>query len=48
MICSPSKFIVRSHLLYDADLLHKKAGTGAGKSGTRSGDTQVLVIPNSE
>lgn len=27
--CSPSAFICRSHLLYDPDLFHKKAGTSA-------------------
>jgi len=43
VICSPSKFIVRSHLLYDAYLLHKKAGTGAGEPGARSGNGEVLA-----
>ena len=43
MICSPSKFIVRSHLLYYPDLLHEKAGTLAGKPGARSGDGEVLT-----
>lgn len=43
MICSPSKFIVCSHLLYDSYLLHEKAGARTGKSGTRSGDGEVLT-----
>ena len=38
-------YICISHLLYDADLLHKKAGTRTGKSGSRSGDGEALVIP---
>ena len=36
-------YICISHLLYDADLLHKKAGTRTGKSGSRSGDGEVLA-----
>lgn len=31
------------HLLDNADLLHKKAGAGAGQSGPRSGDGEILA-----
>ena len=37
-----------AHLLDDADLLHKKAGAGAGQSGPRPGDREILVILISE
>ena len=41
--CSPSLHICRSHLLYDANLFHKKAGTGPRKPGTGSGHTKILT-----
>ena len=36
-------FICRSHLLYNTNLFHKKAGTGPRKPGTGSRDRQILT-----
>ena len=41
-------FVFISHLLDDPNLFHKKAGAGAGQTGTRSSYAEILVIPNSE
>ena len=40
----PSSFqICISHLLYDSNLLHKKAGAGARQTGSRSSHTEILT-----
>ena len=41
--CSPSLHICRSHLLNNANLFHKKAGTGPRKPGTGSSHAEVLT-----
>ena len=41
--CSPSVYIRRSHLLYNADLFHKQAGTGPCETGTGASYAQVLT-----
>ena len=41
--CTAALPFRRPHFLDDADLLHKKAGAGAGQSGPRSGDREVLT-----
>ena len=40
LTCSSNSFILCSHLLYDTDLVHKKAGAFAGQTGSCSGNTQ--------
>ena len=40
LTCSSNSFILRSHLLYNTDLMHKKAGSFAGQAGSCSGNTQ--------
>ena len=41
--CPSTTFLCISHLLYDPDLLHKKAGALSGKTGPRPGDRQILT-----
>ncbi len=41
--CSPSVYICRSHLLYNADLFHKQAGTGPRETGTGSRHAEILA-----
>lgn len=41
--CPSTTLLCISHLLYDPDLLHKKAGALSGKPGSCSGHTQVLA-----
>lgn len=36
--CPSTTLLCISHLLYDSDLLHKKAGALSGKTGPRPGD----------
>ena len=43
--CPSMLFICRSHLLYNTNLFHKKAGTGPCKAISGSGHTEALVIP---
>ena len=38
-----SLFIGFSHLLYNADLVHKKTGALSGKAGTLAGHTKILA-----
>lgn len=41
--CPSTTLLCISHLLYDPDLLHKKAGALSGKPGSCSGHTQILT-----
>ena len=41
--CPSTTLLCISHLLYDPDLLHKKAGAFSGKTGPRPGDRQILT-----
>lgn len=43
MICPSTLYVCISHLLYNADLLHKKAGAFTGESGSCSGHREILT-----
>ena len=46
--CSTAPLICIPHFLYNADLLHKQAGTLPGKTGSGPCHAEILIIPNSE
>ena len=48
MSCSAAPLICIPHFFYNADLLHKQAGTLSGKTGSGPRHAEILIIPNSE